>query len=166
MRGVWQAPKPPEPVKERAWGYFSEALKDKNPDTRKQAVQSMGLIGPREPYFSALVAMVDDKDVETRLAAILSLLDYEDKRTIPIFKKAAADETPEVSFAAAKALWSMKDPEGRLALVLAAQELLDQLAIRPRPHRPPAEELLDLPHRGARDAYRHRVIPRLIVPSL
>jgi len=113
-----------ESVKDRAWGLLADSLEDKNPDTRLQAVQSMGLIGAHEPYLSALEAMLDDKDVQVRVAAVQSLLDIKDKNTAPALKKALADPVPEVSFAAAKALYVLKDPDGEEALLsILAKEL-------------------------------------------
>jgi HEAT repeat protein len=105
------------PVKEQAWGIITDSLKDKNPDTRVQAVQSMGLIGAHEPYTSTLEAMLDDKDVQVRVAVVTSLVDLKNKGTVPALKKALGDDVPEVSFAAAKALWSLKDPEGEEVLL-------------------------------------------------
>ena len=61
--------------------------------------------------------MLDDKDVQVRLATITSLVDVKNARTVPALQKALANEVPEVSFAAAKALWSLNDPTGRNALV-------------------------------------------------
>ena len=113
-----QTPAPPaHPLTDQAWSIISDALGDKNPDTRVQAVQSMGLIGVHEPYVSTLVRMLDDKDVEVRVATVTSLVDLKNKTTVPALKKALADEVPEVSFAAAKALWTLKDPEGEDALL-------------------------------------------------
>jgi HEAT repeat protein len=107
----------PVPVKDQAWSLITDALQDKNPDTRVQAVQSMGLIGVKEPYISTLAGMLDDKDVEVRVATVSSLVDLKNKGTVPALKKALNDEVPEVSFAAAKALWTLKDPEGEDALL-------------------------------------------------
>lgn len=107
----------PAPLKDQAWSILTDALQDKNPDTRVQAVQSLGLIGVHEPYISTLSGMLDDKDVEVRVATVTSLVDLKNKQTEPALKKALGDEVPEVSFAAAKALWSLKDPEGQDALL-------------------------------------------------
>jgi HEAT repeat protein len=52
-----------------------------------------------------------------RLATVTSLVDLKNKGTVGDLKKALDDEVPEVSFAAAKALWTLKDPAGRDALV-------------------------------------------------
>jgi hypothetical protein len=102
---------------DRAESLLNDSLKDKNPDIRKQAVQALGLAGTREPYLSQVEAMLDDKDMEVRLATVASLVDLNNKRTIGALKKALNDDVPEVSFAAAKALWVLKDPSGREALV-------------------------------------------------
>jgi HEAT repeat protein len=112
-------PAPPAfaPVQDEAWGYITAALSDKNPDTRLQAVQAMGLIGVHEPYISTLEGMLDDKDVQVRVATVQSLVDIKNKNTIPALKRALADLVPEVSFAAAKALYALKDPDGEEALM-------------------------------------------------
>jgi HEAT repeat protein len=107
----------PPSTKEKAWGYLNDALGDKNPDTRLQAVQAMGLIGAHEPYVSTLIGMLNDKDVQVRAAAVQSLVDLKNKSTVPALKKALADPVPEVSFAAAKALYALKEPEGEDALM-------------------------------------------------
>jgi HEAT repeat protein len=107
----------PVPLKDQAWSIITDALKDKNPDTRVQAVQSLGLIGVHEPYISTLNGMLEDKDVEVRVATVTSLVDIKNISTVPALKKALGDEIPEVSFAAAKALWTLKDPDGEDALL-------------------------------------------------
>ena len=106
-----------EPTQDRARGLLDNSLKDRNPDTRKHAVQSLGLVSPSEPYLSQLEAMLDDKDVEVRLATITSLVDLKNPRTVPTLQKALDSDVPEVSFAAAKALWTLNEPAGRDALV-------------------------------------------------
>lgn len=105
------------PVKDQAWSLITAALSDKNPDTRLQAVQAMGLIGVHEPYTSTLEGMLNDKDVQVRVAAVQSLVDLKNKGTVPALKRALGDPVPEVSFAAAKALYTLKDPDGEDALM-------------------------------------------------
>jgi HEAT repeat protein len=108
---------PPESNHDRARGFLEESLRDKNPDTRKHAVQALSLLSAREPYLTELEAMLDDKDVEVKLATITSLVDLKSNRTVPALRKALDSDVPEVSFAAAKALWTLKVPEGREALI-------------------------------------------------
>jgi HEAT repeat protein len=61
--------------------------------------------------------MLDDKDVEVRLATITSLVDLNSTRTVPALQKALDSDVPEVSFAAAKALLTLDVPAGREALL-------------------------------------------------
>jgi HEAT repeat protein len=61
--------------------------------------------------------MLNDKDVEVRVATVASMVDLKTKRTIASLHKALKDDVPEVSFAAAKALWVLNDPEGKQALL-------------------------------------------------
>lgn len=113
-------PPAPPPAREegRANLILGTALGDKNPDTRKQAVASLGLIGPREPYLSRIAnALSADKNVQVRLAAVASLVDIKDKGTADLLDKALRDPSPEVSFAAAQALLGLDDPRGRAALL-------------------------------------------------
>jgi HEAT repeat protein len=104
------------PVDKQARDILDEGLKNKNPDTRKQAVLALSLAGLRDPFPSLLVSMLDDKDVPVREATIASLLDLRNDRTIDALHKALNDDVPEVSFAAARALMALGDPDGKEAL--------------------------------------------------
>ncbi len=110
-------PPAPPPEIERSKSYLLASLNDKNPDTRKQGVQALSLLGAREPYILLVEGMLNDRDLEVRLAAVASLVDLKNPRTIPALEKVLVDPTPEVSFAAAKALWTLNEKEGRDALV-------------------------------------------------
>ena len=96
---------------------LEKALKDKNPDTRKQAAIALSLVGSAETFPSQLEALLTDKDVEVRLAVIASLTDLKNDRTVPALSKALDDDVPEVAFAAARSLWALNDPEGKAALL-------------------------------------------------
>jgi len=102
---------------------LQRALQDKNPDTRKQAVIALSLAGSRGPLLPDLQGMVHDKDVGVRLAAVASLAEVKNLPSRESLHQALADPVPEVSFAAAKALWAQRDPSGAQALlaVLAGQ---------------------------------------------
>jgi HEAT repeat protein len=102
---------------DRARSFLEDSLKDKNPDSRKQAVQALGLVSAREPYLSQLEAMLDDKDLDVKLATITSLVDLKSGRTVAALRKALDSDVPEVSFAAAKALLTLNEPVGREALI-------------------------------------------------
>jgi HEAT repeat protein len=102
---------------QRARAILDDALRARNPDTRREAVLALGLIGPREPYMTRLMVMLKDDDVPVRVAAIASLVDLRDNRALPAIRNAYDDPVPEVSFAAAKGLQAMGDPVGRSALM-------------------------------------------------
>jgi HEAT repeat protein len=93
------------------------ALDDKNPDIRKQAVAALSLAAGSGPLFTRLIGMLQDKDVEVREAVVASLAEVRSQSATAALHKALEDEVPEVSFAAAKALWSRRDPAGKTALL-------------------------------------------------
>ncbi|MEQ1883919.1 MAG: HEAT repeat domain-containing protein [Bryobacteraceae bacterium] len=107
----------PSETEMRARQMMVDALADKNPDVRKQAVVSLGLVGSREPFISLVESMLTDKDIYVRLASIASLVDLKSTRTVGALQKALYDEAPEVTYAAAKQLWAINDPEGRKAMM-------------------------------------------------
>ena len=111
------SPAPAVARDEQCRDILEKSLKDKNPDTRKQAAIALSLVGSTDPYPAQLEALLDDKDVETRLAAVASLSDLKNDRTIAALHKALNDEVPEVSFAAARSLWALQDPEGKQVLL-------------------------------------------------
>lgn len=96
---------------------LQHALNDKNPDTRKQAVAALSLTLGSGPLFTRLVEMLRDKDVEVREAVVASLAEVKTPSAAEALHKALDDSVPEVSFAAAKALWSRHDPAGKRALL-------------------------------------------------
>ena len=96
---------------------MNKGLHASNPEVRKEAVTALSLAAMREPFFSELESMIDDKDVEVRVATIASLEDLRSKRTVAILRKALTDPVPEVGFAAAKALFELGDPEGKQTLL-------------------------------------------------
>jgi HEAT repeat protein len=99
---------------ETALGTIDNALHSKNPDTRREAVEALAVIGSKQPYQGRLESMLNDKDVQVRLATVASLSESKDFGGL---QEALDDRTPEVRFAAAKALFNMNDPAGREALI-------------------------------------------------
>src|ERR1019366_8150552 len=96
---------------------LQRALDARNPETRKQAVAALSLASGRGPLFDQLVQMLQDKDVAVRQAVVASLADVKSARATAALHKALEDDVPEVSFAAAKALWVRHDRAGRAALL-------------------------------------------------
>jgi HEAT repeat protein len=97
---------------ERAHLILKDSLKSQNPETRLQGVQALGLIGPHQPYQSELTAMLDDSDVQVRVSTVFSLADLKDDSVLPALRKAMQDPVAEVSFAATRALWNLKQTDG------------------------------------------------------
>ena len=96
---------------------LDRALEARNPETRVLAVVALSLAVSGEAMLSRLEGMLQDKDLEVRLAVVAGLGEQKGKRATEALHKALQDETPEVSFAAAKALWSRQDPAGKQALM-------------------------------------------------
>jgi HEAT repeat protein len=113
-------PKPPSDPGQRARAILDEAVKSKNPDVRKEAVIALSLVGARDDTLQTLDLMLDDHDVLVRLAVISTLSDFNDRRTVPLLEKALNDPTPEVAFAAGKALYRLHVPEGTQFLLSVA----------------------------------------------
>ena len=107
----------PKVLEEHARNLLDEALQDKNPDTRKLAAAALSLGGPREPFMSQLEGMMDDKDVEVRLAVVTGLSELKTAKAKELLRHALGDDVPEVGFAAARALYALSDPEGKTALL-------------------------------------------------
>ncbi|MEO8657947.1 MAG: HEAT repeat domain-containing protein [Bryobacteraceae bacterium] len=108
--------KPPT-LETRAQEILTTALKEHNPDTRRQAVIALSLAASREQYFNYLDDALSDKDVPVKLAVVGSLTEIAGPKSITLLRRALEDSVPEVSFAAARALWQRHDPAGRDALV-------------------------------------------------
>ncbi|HEY1336512.1 MAG TPA: HEAT repeat domain-containing protein [Bryobacteraceae bacterium] len=116
---AWPQTAPPPPAPEaQAREIIQSALADKNPDTRKLAATALSLGGPHDPFLTEVERLMNDKDVEVRLAAISSLGEWKTKSSLAVLRTALNDEVPEVSFAAARALYNANDPAGK-ALLLA-----------------------------------------------
>ena len=99
---------------ETALSTIDNALHAKNPDTRREAVRALTLIGSKQPYQGRLEALLNDKDMQVRLAVVASLAQTNDVKALRV---ALDDRTPEVRFAAAKELFERDDPAARAALL-------------------------------------------------
>ena len=100
---------------------LQHALTARNPDTRKQAVVALSLAANRGPLVTTLEKMLEDKDMEVKLAVVASLGEVSTPSSTVALRRALDDDVPEVSFAAAKALWSRHDAAGKQALLSVLQ---------------------------------------------
>jgi len=105
-----------DPVRQ-ARQILETAIGDNNPDRRKEAVIALSLIGPGSDAFKLLTDALNDKDVEVRVAACASLAETKDSRAVEPLMKALNGEVPEVSFGAAKALFVLGDPTGKVVIL-------------------------------------------------
>jgi HEAT repeat protein len=102
---------------DRAQNVLKDGLDAKDPDERIQAIQASGLIGLNEKLRAQLEEALKDDNVEVRIAAINTLADLKSTRSIPALReRLTEDKTPEVIFAAAKALYAMHNEAGKTAL--------------------------------------------------
>lgn len=105
---------------EIARNMLAEAIQDKNPDIRKHAAEAMSLMSANDKVFHDLETMLDDHDVLVRIAVVTTLGGFKDKKAVPLLTKALHDDTPEVDFAAAKALFQIHVPAGKDFLLAVA----------------------------------------------
>src|SRR5579863_2364246 len=91
---------------------LDDAVHDKNPDGRKGAAEALSLVGVKDNALRSLAPMLDDHDVSVRIAVVVTLGDFKDRRTLTLLKKALQDPVPEVNLAAAKVLYQLHDPDG------------------------------------------------------
>jgi HEAT repeat protein len=96
---------------------LQHALTATNPETRKMAVVALSLAATGGPLLTQLEQMLQDKDLDVRLAVVEGLADVKTKAAAAALHTALDDSTPEVSFAAAKALWALNDPAGKQVLL-------------------------------------------------
>jgi HEAT repeat protein len=102
---------------QKAYDTLTEALQDTNPARRVEALIAMGVIRPDAKSVTLVEGMLSDKDYGTRQAACSTLGEMKSRASIPKLQDALEDKSPEVVFAAARALYAMGDPGGRAVLI-------------------------------------------------
>jgi HEAT repeat protein len=103
---------------ERASSILKEGIENKNPDVRIQAIVAGSMIGRTEAIVKRLAAALQDKDIQVRITTIRALQDMKSQDAVPALERTLKeDQVPEVAFAAATALYVLKDPAGRKALM-------------------------------------------------
>ena len=109
---------------EVAWQIIDNGAHDGNPIKRRQAILALSLVQPTPRPVDLLVKSLDDKDATVREAAAATLGEIKARTAIPQLRMAVADSVPEVTFAAAKALYNMGDQTGidvMMAVLLGQQ---------------------------------------------
>ena len=94
-----------------AWQMLTEGAAEESGYKRAPAISALTTI--RSPEADKLVvAALADKDLLVRFAAVSGLADRKLRTDIPKLKRVLDDESGEVSFLAAKALWELGDRSG------------------------------------------------------
>lgn len=108
--------------REGAWKVLDESLNDGNTEHRQEALAALSTVRGDDDAVQRAQAALHDKDALIRTAAAIALGEMKAFSALPNLK-AALDDTPEVSFAAAKALTQLGDTSGRdiLIAVLAGE---------------------------------------------
>ena len=101
-------PKPATP-----WQILTSGATDNNAKRRAEAIAALGTMAPTPHVLHLIEKALDDRDSSIRQVAAINLGQMHARRSIPKLRKALEDPAPEVSFAAAKALWNMGDRSGR-----------------------------------------------------
>lgn len=100
----------------QAWATLDESLRG-NSEHREQALAALATLGASDPEaVQRAEAALHDKDLFVRRTAALALGELKAEAAIPELKQ-SLDDSPEVSFAAAKALTQLGDPSGRDVLL-------------------------------------------------
>jgi len=103
---------PSTPSVSLAWDTLNDGLADSDVEHRKNAVAAIGTIGDTPEAVQKVERALQDKDVQVRQTAAATLGEMGAKAAIPNLKRVLGD-SPEVSFTAAKALWTLGDASGR-----------------------------------------------------
>jgi HEAT repeat protein len=97
----------------QAWEILSAGMNNRNALRRAEAVVALGTAGSQKRVVRMVEHALDDNDPSIRELAAKSLGEMRAHSSIPQLTKALNDESADVSFAAAKSLWSMGNRSGR-----------------------------------------------------
>lgn len=99
-----------------AWQMLEDAVSGGKVQSRIDAVNAVGMLSAA-PQAEAIVAKtVKDSERDVRLATVIAMGNMREKRVIALLREALADKAPDVSFAAAAALWRKGDHSGESIL--------------------------------------------------
>ena len=96
-----------------AWDILSAGVNNRNALRRADAVVALGTAGSQRRVLRLIEHALDDSDSSIRELAAKTLGEMRARSSIPKLTQALNDESPDVSFAAAKSLWSMGNHSGR-----------------------------------------------------
>jgi HEAT repeat protein len=97
---------------EVAWRILEHGIHEGNPIKRQDAILAMNLVLPAERPVALILDGLGDKEPSVREAACATLGEIKARTAIPKLQIAIGDPVPEVTFAAARALYLMGDQIG------------------------------------------------------
>ena len=103
----------PAAATRKAWKCLNDGLAEKNYNRRAQAIAALGTIGLLRDAVSLIEGGLNDKDSPVRQASVDVLGTMKSRGSIPKLRVALDDNSAVVSFAAARALWTMGDRSGQ-----------------------------------------------------
>ena len=115
-----------------AWNVLVQAMLEGNPEKRIDAIAALATLSKKPQAVRLIEAALKDKDASVRVTAAEALGEMESQRSVPALKAGLDDSAPEVSFAAARALWQLGDHSGReiFLAILAGQRKGERGAMR------------------------------------
>ena len=103
----------PVPPPVAAWDVLRAEILSQKKTHRTDAIAALAVIGSRPDVLDLLEGALRDKQSIVRKTAAIALGDMQAEATKPSLRALLDDESPDVGFAAANALWKMGDHSGR-----------------------------------------------------
>jgi HEAT repeat protein len=100
------------PLDSSAWDVLRKGMDDGDAQHRKTVIAAIGTIGPEPEAVKLVVRGLQDKDTLVRQTAAATLGEMGAHDAVQHLR-AALDDSPEVSFTAAKSLWQLGDTSSR-----------------------------------------------------
>ena len=96
-----------------AWKLLNDATMSKKYTNRSDAISALVVLSSDQRAVGMIEHGLSDSSIRIRVLAAVSLGEIGARSAIPALRAALDDRSPEVSFAAAQALWKMGDHSGR-----------------------------------------------------
>jgi HEAT repeat protein len=102
----------PTTPRSTAWDVLKQGIADSDEQHRKSAITAAGTLGSMSEGVKLVAGGLKDKDTSVRQTAAATLGEMDSKDAIP-YLRAALDDSPQVIFTAAQALWKLGDTSSR-----------------------------------------------------
>lgn len=102
---------------QQAMEILQHGASDKEPVTRRQVALALSLSRSMTPIVRLLETLVTDSDHLVRIATLDTIGELGDPKLTRLAQPRLSDDVPEVMFAAARALYRLRDPSGQSMLL-------------------------------------------------